>query len=304
MRTTWQQHLDRQEGVLARHQALASGMTRHEWAWKLDRGVWQRALPGVAIAHSGGTTERERAWAAVLHAGAGAALSGDTALRLLGLNAAGRKALDVVVPKPRHIVGATLEVDDCREVVVHRVHRPERWTRELRSLPVLTAHAATLQAAAWADSDRAAEWRVAAAVQRRITAVPLLRDALLAMPRLKRRRLMAVVLDDVELGAHAGSELQFLRFCRTHHLPRPDELQVLVRSGTSRHYLDARYRRQCVTVEIDGAHHKDVLTWEADALRTLRVAAALPGERVLRLTPGLLRHDGIEIAELLRTILA
>lgn len=303
-KTTWQEHLRRQDGVIARHQALAGGMSRHEWAWKLERGVWQRALPGVAVAHSGGTTERQRAWTAVLHAGTGAALSGDAALRLCGVAAANGKDLDVVVPTGRHVVGDTLELDQEGTVVIHRVHRPERWTRALRALPVVTAHAATLHAAAWADTDRAAEWRVAAAVQRRVTAVPLLRATLLDMPRLRRRALVAAVLDDVELGAHAGSELQFLRFCRAYGLPRPDELQVRVRSGAAVHYLDARYRRQRVTVEVDGAHHRDVGSWEADALRSLRVTATMPGERVVRLTPGMLRHDGPEVAELLRAVLA
>ena len=59
-----------------------------------------------------------------------------------------------------------------------------------------------------------------------------------------------------------------------------------------------------MTVEVDGAHHRDVETWESDALRTLRVAAAMPGEQVLRLTPGLMRHDRAEVAKLLRAILA
>lgn len=167
----------------------------------------------------------------------------------------------------------------------------------------MSAHAAALQAAAWAESDRAAEWRIAAAVQRRITAVPLLRETLAEMPRLKRHALVLAVLDDVERGAHAGSELQFLRFCRSHGLPLPDELQVRVRAGGATHFLDARYRRQQVTVEVDGAHHRDVASWESDALRSLRVAAAMPGERLLRLTPGMLRHDGDEVAALLRSIL-
>lgn len=302
MQTTWQQLLAKQEGVLARRQALAGGMSKHEWDWKLGHG-WQPALPGVAITHTGGTTERQRAWAAVLHAGTGAALSGDTALRLAGLETASGKDVDVVVPRARHVVGGRLVGGERREVVIHRVHRPERWAQELRALPVLTAHAAVLHAAAWAETDRAAEWRVAAAVQRRVTAVPLLRATLEQMPRLRRHALVLAVLDDVELGAHAGSELQFLRFCREHGLPRPDELQRKVRSDRGTHYLDGRYRRQRVTVELDGAHHREVATWEADALRTLRVVAALPGERLVRLTPGMLRHDGEEVARHLRTLL-
>lgn len=303
MRTTWQQHLAQQEGVIARHQALAGGMSSHQWDWKLERGLWQRALPGVAIAHNGGTTERERAWAAVLHAGTGAALSGDTALRLAGLASAKGTDLDVVVPRARNVVGGALATREKHAVVIHRVHEPERWVREIRALAVMSAHAATLHAASWADSNRAAEWRVAAAVQRRVTAVPLLREALGDMSCLKRRALVRAVLDDVQLGAHAGSELQFLRFCQAHGLPRPDELQVRLRAGRSTHYLDGRYRRQRVSVEVDGAHHREVETWEADALRTLRVVATMPGEQLVRLTPGLLRHDGDEVAELLRVML-
>jgi hypothetical protein len=167
-----------------------------------------------------------------------------------------------------------------------------------------TPHAAVLHAAAWATSDRDAEWRVAASVQKGITAAGLLRSTLAEMPTLRRRALIRSVLYDVEFGAHAGSELQFLRFCRAYELPRPDELQVRVRSGKATHYLDVRYRRQQTTVELDGAHHRDVATWEADALRSLRLASAMPGERVLRLTPGMLRHDGAEVAALLRSILS
>ena len=300
---TWQEYLDKQDGVLARHQALSAGMTRHEWAWKLQCGYWQLAIPGVAIAHSGGTTERQRAWVAVLHAGRHALISGDAALSLLGLSLSRLRSIDVAVPRHQHIVGGLIGTETSLPLVVHRVSGLHPWRREVRGLPLAMSQAAVLHAAAWAEKDRDAEWRVAAAVQRRITAVPLLREALTTMPKLRRRALITVVLDDVELGAHAGSELQFLRFCRTHGLPRPDELQVKVRNGAL-HYLDARYRCQRVTVEVDGAHHREVATWEADALRTLRVVAAMPGEQVIRLTPGLLRHEGEEVARLLRRILA
>lgn len=299
----WQELVDRQDGVLARHQALSRGMTRHEWAWKLERGIWQLAIPGVAFTHSGGTTERQRAWVAALHGGRDALVSGDAALSLLGLSLPTLQAVDVAVPRDRHVVGGRIRGVDPVPLAVHRVSGVSTWRREVRGLPLARSQAAVLHAVAWASSDRDAEWRIAAAVQRRMTAVPLLREALATMPSLKRRALVVAVLDDVELGAHAGSELQFLRFCRVHGLPRPDELQVRVRSGRV-HYLDARYRRQRVTIEVDGAHHREVATWEADALRTLRVVAALPGEQVIRLTPGLLRHDGDEVARHLRAILA
>lgn len=300
---TWQEVLARQDGVLARPQALAHGMTKHQWDRRLATKKWRALLPGIAVEHMGGTTERQRAWAAVLHAGEGALLSGDAALSLAGLALPRLKDLDVAVPRQRRVVGGVLLGDPEMTVVVHRVHGLKNWTRRARALPLATTHAAVLHAVAWASSDRDAEWRIAAAVQRRVTAVPALRKTLAQMPTLRRHALVLAVLDDVELGAHAGSELQYLRFCRAHGLPLPDELQVKVRSG-GLHYLDARYRRQKVTVELDGAHHREVASWEADALRTLRVLAAMPGEQVVRLTPGMLRHDGDEVAGHLRVVLA
>ena len=303
MAETWDELCVRQDGVLARHQAITGGLSKHQWDRKLATGRWRFLLPGVAVSHSGATTERQRAWAAVLHAGHGAALSGDAVLSLSGLAVPRLRSLEVAVPRDRHVRGGQLRGEESLRVAIRRVHGLERWRREVRALPMTTTHAAVLHAAAWADTDRAAEWRVAAAVQKRITSVPSLRAVLAGMPTLKRRALVVSVLDDVELGAHAGSELQFLRFCRAHGLPRPDELQVRVRSGAV-HYLDARYRRQKVTVELDGAHHREVATWEADALRTLRVIAAMPGEQVVRLTPGMLRHDGPEVAHHLRVLLA
>jgi len=168
---------------------------------------------------------------------------------------------------------------------------------------MLAPHAAVLHAAALAPTDRAAEWRIAAVVQQRLSAPVLIREVLSCLPQLPRRPLVRAVLDDVELGAHAGSELELLRFLRRHQLPRPDSLQLKVRTGRRTHYLDARYERVRVTIEVDGAHHREAGQWELDALRTLRVTASLPGERVLRLTPGMLRHDGDEVAELLRVIL-
>lgn len=297
--------LARQDLTLARWQALACGMTARAWDWRISH-IWQQVVPGVAVAHTGGLTDRQRGWAAVLHAGSGACLSGDAALahyQFRGVDLNRVDALDVAVPgerRPRNARQAGGPLVSC-----HRVANLELWSRGIRGLPLVTAHAAVLHAAAWASSDRAAEWRVAAVVQQGVSAVPLLRSTLAQMPRLPRRALIRSVLDDVELGAHAASELQLLRFCRAHGLPLPDELQVRVRAGSRTRYVDARYRKQKVSIEVDGAHHRMAGQWEADQLRSLELAVARrgTGEQVIRLTPGGLRHDGPRIADLLRTIL-
>ncbi|MCW2598792.1 MAG: hypothetical protein JWM02_621 [Frankiales bacterium] len=298
----WREHLERQDQVLSRHQAVTSGMTPEAWDWKLTRGLWTRVLNGVAVAHSGTPTDHQRSWAAVLHGGQGTALSGDAALLELGFTLKVLAAVDLAVPSGRRVVGARLTAGPL--LVAHRVAGLSQWVRPVHGLPLLTAHAAVLHAAAWATSDRDAEWRLAAVVQQRISAVPLLRQTLEQMPRLPRRALIREVLDDVEFGAHAGSELEFLRFCRRNGLPLPDQMQVRVRAGKVR-YLDVRYLRQRVALEIDGTHHREVAHWDADALRSLHLAVAArgTGEQLLRITRANMRHDEPVVAELLRTLL-
>lgn len=297
---SWRDCMAVQDGVLARWQALAGGMTPEAWEWKLASGRWRRALPGVALTHTGEPSGRQRAWAACLHGGHGSAVSGDAALRLRGMKGDLGTALDLVVPAARQVRAAALFREEPFRV--RRTNVAEGARAAIAGLPVLDAHHAVLHAAAWARSDRAAEWRIAAAVQQRLTAPTRLRAVLATMPRLHRRALVRVVLDDVELGAHAGSELAYLRFCRRHGLPVPDALQVRVRAGGMA-YLDGRYVRQRVSLELDGTHHMAVGQWEADALRSLRLAVALPGERQVRLTMGNLRHDGAEVAALLHVLL-
>lgn len=303
--TTWREVLAAQDGVLSRAQALAAGLSSGSWEWRLRTGAWQSPVPGVAVAHSGGCTLRQRLWAAVLHAGAGACLSGDAALVHHGFTPQRLAVVDVVVAHERRVAPAQLRWGDTvLRVVVHRTRSPlRRWASAQGGPPSLTPHLAVLHAAAWAASDRAAEWRLAAVVQQRLSAPVLIRAALESTPHLRRRALVRAVLADVELGAHAASELAFLRFCRAHRLPLPDALQVKVRADGVR-YLDARYDRQRVTVELDGRHHMQVAQWEADALRTLHLVAADRDERVVRLTAGNLRHDAATVARLLRTVLA
>jgi hypothetical protein len=304
----WQQLLEEQDSVLSRRQCLLGGMTEDQWQWRLDTGRWQSVLPGVVAAHSGEVTDRQRAWAAVLFVGAGAHLSADAALLQYGMKLPAPAVIHVALPEQRIVVPQCFEPggahDDARRLQPHRVRRLADWTHPARQPPVLRVGPATLHAAAWAPTARAAEWRVAGAVQQRLVRPGDLRQVLLGMPRLPRRALVREVLDDVELGAHAASELDFLRFLRRHELPLPDRLQRPVRAGKVR-YLDAWWERQRVNVEMDGAHHRLVGTWDDDALRGNDVVLVERHDRILllRLTRGNLRHDELRVAAQLRDAL-
>jgi hypothetical protein len=302
---TWRELLDQQERVISRVQARRGGMSEDQWQWHLDSGRWQSVLYGVAVAHSGDVTPRQRAWAGVLFPNGDAFLSADAAMIEHGVKLPAPTELHVVCARQVVPQAYRSEPDDpVVRLTTHRAARLAAWAHPVKRPPVLRLPYAVLHAAAWAASDRAAEWRVAAAVQQRRTVPKDLRAALVEMPRLDRRRLIREVLDDVELGAHAASELDLLRFLRRHGLPLPDRLQRPVRSGTVR-YLDAWWERQRVNAEMDGAHHRIIGTWDDDALRANDVVLVERHDRILllRFTRGNLRHDGDRVARQLRDAL-
>ena len=282
-------------------------MSEDQWQWRLDTARWQSVLYGVAAAHSGEVTDRQRSWAAVVFAGAGSFLSADAALVELGMALGAPNVIHVATPPTRQMTPQSFRTGadgTSRRVRPHRLAGLPGWAHPVRSPPTLRAAPAVLHAAAWAPTDRAGEWKLAAAVQQRLVRPAELRAALAQMPSLPRRALIGTVLDDVELGAHAASELAFLRFLRQYRLPAPDRLQRLVRTG-SVCYLDAWWERQRVAAELDGAHHRTVGVWDADGLRANGVVIAERHDRVLllRFTRGNLRHDAAEVAEQLRVAL-
>ena len=299
------QLLEQQDGVISRRQARGAGMSEDQWQWLLDSGRWQSVLLGVAVAHSGEVTDRQRAWAAVLSAAPGACLTGDMALVEHGMKLTPPADVHLAVTREllprRFLLG---EQERRGRTVPHQLTRVEGWAHPVKQPPMLRIAPAALHAASYARSDRAAEWRLAATVQQGLTPAGDLRSTLEQMPRLPRRRLIRDVLDDVEYGAHAASELDFLRFLRHHGLPRPDRLQRPVRRGKVR-YLDAWWERQRVSVEMDGAHHRTVGTWDDDALRGNDVVLVERHDRILllRFTRGNLRHDGGRVAAQLRDAL-
>ena len=298
--------MEQQDGELARQQALHGGLSEDQWQWRLDSHRWRSLVAGVVVTHTGPVTLRQQCWAAVLVAGPGACLSGDAVLADLGLGVGPLRALPVAVPYGRSVTPRLLRPDGGPPVKVQprQVSRLGDLVHPVRRPPSVRAAPAVLHAAAWALSDRGAEWRVAAAVQQRLVRPQELRTVLDGLPRLPRRPLIAAVLDDVELGAHAASELDLLRFLRTWELPLPDRLQRPLRVSGMR-YLDAWWERQRVAAELDGAHHRSVAAWEDDVLRAndVVVAGRPEGTVLLRFTPGNLRHDAARVAAQLRAVL-
>ncbi len=262
-----------QDGVVSRRQLFAVGLTRWQITAELRAGRWRAHGRQTVAVHTGDLTGRAPYWSAVFEAGPRAVVDGASALLLAGLDNWQPDAIRVSVPR-----GA-------------RVHRRRgtvvRQTRRLREddvvpvgVPRVRPEVAAVRAGLWAVTDRQAATVMSMAVQQRLTTPEAVGVALLDVRRDKRRRLLESVVLDLLGGAQSMGEIDFGRECRRRGLPEPSR-QVVRRGPSGRTYLDVRWSRYRVVVEIDGMQHLRVEAAVPDALRQNSVALA--GDTVLRL---------------------
>jgi hypothetical protein len=290
-----------QAGILAVRQAtrlVGAGRLRG----RLRGGQWRSVCRGVVATSNGRLGHDQRLWVAVLAAGRTAVLAGATAAAEAGIRGLSPEPLHVLVPAGRHrserLRGLPL---DMPGVVVHRsAILPDghlQWARPPRT----STARSVVDAAAWARDDDEARTALAAACQQRRVTPAELREVVAVMPKVRRRALIVETLNDVEGGAHALSEIDFVRLCRRFGLPIPD-LQEKRRDATGRtRYLDAYWRSWRLHVEVDGAHHMDVRHWAADMRRQNDIWIA--GDRILRFPAWMMRARPEEVAAQLRAAL-
>jgi very-short-patch-repair endonuclease len=255
-----------QNGVVRRDQLTAIGVPRHVVENMLASGRWWERGAIVVAMHNGPLTHAQRLWTAVLNAGQLAALAARTAATEQGLVGWEADCVEILVAKGCAVPGGlsfAVKVHESRRFGPGDLHPG-------RQLPQVRIERALVDAAAWSRSPRTACGVLAAGVQQRSTTASRLRTELDGAGAVCHRRLLARVLTDIEGGAQAMSEIDFLRFCRRHGLPRP-ALQVVRRDRQGRRrYLDATFERRdgrLVRVEIDGALHLVVKTYWDDMSR-------------------------------------
>jgi hypothetical protein len=91
--------LMRQHYVIARRQALESGMTEAVLKHRIrPGGPWQKLIPGVYLAVTGPVTTDQREMAALLHAGRRSVITGAVAVRRNGIRAPATNVVEVLVP--------------------------------------------------------------------------------------------------------------------------------------------------------------------------------------------------------------
>lgn len=287
--------LRQQGGAVSRSQLRTLGVGERAVTQQLAAERWQAVGPLVVVLHTGELTVRAQRWAAVLSAPRPRALAAWTALEVHGLRRWERGEVHLLVPR-----GAT-----PAPLAFVRVHESRRFTADdvelVAGLAVTSAERSAVDAGAWASSARAAGGVLAATVQQRLSSAARLEEEVRRTRNVKHRGEMLAVLADVAGGSQSMAEVDVVRVCRRHGLPKPDQQRRRKDSGGRTRYLDVLWtlpdgRR--VLLEVDGGMHAAFDQWADDGLRAAEVSR--PGETVLRLSAHVIRTQEARVVAALR----
>ena len=254
----------RQSGLARRDQLHSVGVTPGYLDAQLDGGRWRELNDRVICTHNGPLTPRQRLWAIGLSAQGIWAMCGLTVLEMCAVRGFATRVVHILVARGFHVLPVA-------DVEIH-VHESRRFGPEdvasINGLPSTRLPRATIDAAAWTPDPREACRILVAPVQQRLLTATSLRSELLAAGQVRHRRTLLALANDLGGGAQALSEVEFLRFCRRHGLPKP-RCQVRLDSRGRRRYLDVEFRRadgELVRAEIDGGIHLQLFVrWQDTA---------------------------------------
>jgi hypothetical protein len=245
---TWLSQLQGQSGVISRQQATDAGITAKAIERRLGSGAWQRLHTGAYATFTGKPPREAKLWAAVLRAGAGAALSHESAAEIHGLIDKPSTQIHISVPEGRR-PGQHRKI---RGVTIHRSRSllPE-WQPPWQ-LPRTSVEDTVLDLAAAARTfDDAYGW-ISTAIGRRRTTPERLSKALASRSRVRWRAWIAAALSDAADGVHSPLERHYVHGVeRAHGLPAARR-QAMRRHGSGNRYLDNLYEDYGVCVELDG----------------------------------------------------
>lgn len=285
---------DLQAGVLCRRQLRRLGVPRWLVQLEVRAGRWRRTGRQTVVVHNGPRSERTRRVVAAFEVSPLAALDGITALQHLGVTALTDVTLHVIVPRgarPRRTAGV-------------RVHESRRFSEDdvelVDGVRVVVAATAAVHAALWAATDRQATYFLLLAVQQRLATAQEVAEVVATVRRHPRRWLMQRVVAEAQGGVQSLGELDVAVAMRERGLPEPDR-QVVRRRPSGTEYLDARFERYRLTLEIDGAQHDELEQRVSDVLRDLALAAE--GDAVLRLPVAVFRLAKEQVLDRLEQVL-
>jgi very-short-patch-repair endonuclease len=249
--------MSQRDGVVARAELMAAGLTRPDIDRLLRRRSLARVHRRVYVDHTGPLTYDQRLWAAVL-AVAPAVVCGRTVLD------ADPKAKVIHVA-----VDASRPVASPDGVRVHRVRGLDAVAQWRAAPPRMRREDAVLMLVDGAETELDVVRLLTDAARDRAIGVARLRQAEQRRRRLRRRAFVTAVLDDVAGGAESVLEHAYLaRVERAHGLPRPSR-QVRRRAPGGNEYRDVEYEEHGLVVELDGRLHDSFDAKGRDAQRDL-----------------------------------
>jgi hypothetical protein len=240
----WQALAEQQAGVLSRQQALQAGLSAAAIDHRLVSGRWVRAHTGVYRTYTGPPDDRSAAWSAVLYAGAGAALDAAGSLWLAGAALKAPTAWAVLVPHGRQVRAQA-------GVTITAARRLDVWRHPVAAPPRLRLEAAVMRATELCARPAAVIDVVIGATAGRLTTAARLEHEMRQWRRLRWRRLLESLLEDVTDGVASALERRWRRDVeQAHGLPRATR-NAAEAIGGRRRYRDLRYPGK-VVAELDG----------------------------------------------------
>lgn len=291
--TAWLELMERQHHVFTREQAQEFGVSRHQLAWRVRNGYWQRVYPRVYADSPAPLSRTSRLTAALLWLGEGAVLSHTTAAAEWGLQVPSDPQIHLTVPRRR-------PQRPPAGLVLHRCtvmgDPAARGGLLMTSLEHSIIDAAALLRR---RSERRAV--VADAFQRRMTTRRRLLTELSGVLAHPHR---AELLETIELaagGSHSVAELDYLLFFRLQGLPEPLRQYPLL-TPIGKLYLDLCLPDLLINIEIDG---RDGHLSDSDRQRDLRrdACSVALGWLVLRLTKRRLDREPEVVAAEIRAVI-
>jgi hypothetical protein len=236
--------LKAQDQVISRQQALACGMTPDALKYRIRQGgPWQKLLEGIYLAQTGAPSVVQKEMAALLHGGPESVLTGQAALRNLGISPVEPVLFDVLVPlsqAPRSVAF----------VRIHRTaHMPLYVIRDGRSCAL--APRALADAARSMSDLREVRGLIIAAIQRRACPLGALSDELSEGPR-RNSALLRQVLAEAAEGIRSVVEAEFKELIERARLPKPMfNSKLFTAEGTFIATPDAWWPEAGVAAEVD-----------------------------------------------------
>lgn len=274
-----------QHEAVARHsQLIAVGVKLSTITRRIGpRGPWQRAAPGVVIAHRGTPTRRERILAALVFAGDGAIVTG-----LDALHAAGGLAPDLDAPV-HVLVPETRQRKSFAYIRVERTRRPPSPMMK-DGIPFAPAARATVDACRFIARLDDVRDLVASTVQWRRCSLSDLTEEIRRAAR-QRTALSRAVLREVDAGIRSVSEARAREIFDKYGVPCPLwNVDLLRPDGSFFLRPDAFWPSVAAALEIDSlAWHLAPASYRRTKARERRLI--LHGVLVLAYTPAEILDD-------------